>query len=389
MSAKAVKHRAVKHRATKRSGKKERDEAVVKQLVQQLGPQTKLAKLTLANWKAVKAARLVKPSAAGQSDIVRIPLDKLDDSPYQLRRDMDSDALEELTRSIGDQGLLNPILARPVDKGWEIISGHRRVGAYRRLQFAAKTDAEKEEYDAIPARELNSVTDDQVLLLGLAENMFRADISPLDAALGLTTLQKLKPALSTAAKIAEITDLPVRKVERLLHLAASPAVVQKGVSDGIKVPLGPDHKNGDGGDQGAEETRTLDLMSALQFTRLHEALSKKGANTKGGKSAADSQTGKAIERALKENWGFRDAELYVNKVIAGLSAPGPKKGRGRPMDPFKKSPHQLVVFYDRLGALTAIQRQSLRKALEELLRKLTEKPAAPTLALRTRMRKSA
>ena len=57
----------------------------------------------------------------------------------------------------------------------------------------------------------------------------------------------------------------------------------------------------DGGDEGAEETRTLDLMSALQFTRLHEALSKKGANTKGGKSAADSQTGKAIERALKEN----------------------------------------------------------------------------------------
>ena len=188
MSSKAVKHRGIKHGATKHGAKKEEQEALMRQMVQQLGPKTKLAELTLANWKAVKAARLVKPSAAGQSDIVRIPLDRLGDSPYQLRRDMDSDALEELTRSIGDQGLLNPILARPVDKGWEIISGHRRVGAYRRLQFAAKTDAEKEKYDAIPARELNSVTDDQVLLLGLAENMFRADISPLDAALGLTTL---------------------------------------------------------------------------------------------------------------------------------------------------------------------------------------------------------
>jgi hypothetical protein len=49
------------------------------------------------------------------------------------------------------------------------------------------------------------------------------------------TLQKLKPALSTAAKIAETTDLPLRKVERLLHLAASPEVVQKGISDGIEV----------------------------------------------------------------------------------------------------------------------------------------------------------
>src|SRR5215469_8565848 len=143
MSSKAVKHRGIKHGATKHGAKKEEQEALMRQMVQQLGPQTKLAELTLANWKAVKAARLVKPSAAGQSDIVRIPLDKLDDSPYQLRRDMDSDALEELTRSIGDQGLLNPILVRRIDKGWEIISGHRRVGAYRRLQFAAKTDAEK------------------------------------------------------------------------------------------------------------------------------------------------------------------------------------------------------------------------------------------------------
>jgi len=116
------------------------------------------------------------------------------------------------------------------------------------------------------------VTDDQVLLFGLAENMFRADISPLDAALGLVTLQKLKPALSSSAKIAEITDLRPKKVERLLQLASSPEVVQKGVSDGIKVPVDPDQKDGDDDDEAAEETRTLDLLSALQFTRLHQAL---------------------------------------------------------------------------------------------------------------------
>src|SRR5262245_40544666 len=91
---------AVKHSA--------KEEAVMKQLIQQLGPKTKLAKLTMANWKAEKAARLVKPSAGSGSTIVRIPLDQLEDSPYQLRQDMDSDALAELVRSIRDHGCSTP-----------------------------------------------------------------------------------------------------------------------------------------------------------------------------------------------------------------------------------------------------------------------------------------
>src|SRR6516162_5974779 len=107
-----------------------------------------------------------------------------------------------------------------------------------------------------------------------------------------------------------------------MHLGASADVVQKGVSDGNKVPVAPDQKK-DGGDddESAEETRTLDLLSALQFTRLHEALSKKGGKTKDGKSTADAQTGAAIARALKEDWGLRDVTMYVSKAIAGLAAP--------------------------------------------------------------------
>jgi len=168
MSPKAVKHSA-------------KEDAVMKEWVQKLGPKTKLAKLAMANWKAEKAARLVKPSAGGESAIVKIPLDQLEDSPYQLRHDMDSDALAELVRSIRDHGLLNPILVRRGPKIYQVISGHRRLAAYRRLQFAAKTDADKEKYAAIPARELPSVSDEQMLLLALTENILRADISPIDA----------------------------------------------------------------------------------------------------------------------------------------------------------------------------------------------------------------
>ena len=406
MSRKAVKHKAVKHAEVKHSAKQDAvkhdgvehdaakhsatEEANMNQLMHQLGPKTRLAKLTMANWKAQKAAGLLKPSAAGDSGIVRIPLDQLDDSPYQMRRDMDPEELAELTRSIRDQGLLNPILVRPAEKGWEIISGHRRTAACRRLQFAAKTDAEKEKYNAIPAFVRDSVTDDQVLFLGLAENMFRADISPLDAALGLVTLQKLKPALSTVAKVAEITDLHPKKVQRLLELAASPEVVQKGVSDGIKVPVDPDQKNGNDDDESAEETRTLDLLTALQFNRLHQALSKKGGKTKDGKSTADAQTGAAIARALKENWGLRDVTLYVGKTISKLTTPDKKKkDRGRPAAPFKKNARQLVIYYGQLDAISDIQRQLLLKALQEIIQRLTERAKRTALSKRTPVRKSA
>ena len=380
MSPKAVKHSP-------------KEEAIMQQLIHQLGPNTKLAKYTLANWKAEKAARLVKPRAGSDSGIMNIPLEQLEDSPFQLRQQMDSDELAELVRSIRDHGLLNPILVRRAGKTHQVISGHRRLAAYRRLQFAGKTDAEKAKYAAVPARELASVSDEQMLLLGLTENMLRADISPMDAAMGLVRLRKLKPAFNTAQKIAEATGLQMRKVERLLRLADSPEVVQKAVQGGLQALQGDNQKkekkNGRPAEDGAEEPRTLDLMSALEFTRLYEALSKKGPKSKNGKSPADTQTAAAIARALKEDWGLRDVRLYVSKAIAELKAPAVKKGRGRPVLPFKNTAQQLVVYYGRLKSLTALQRQSLRKALQELLQKLAERPKTPPVAHRGPVRKSA
>jgi len=362
MSAKAMKH-------TKK------EKVRMKQLIKQIGPKTRLAELTLANWKAEKRAGLA--SAMDGAEIVRIPLEQLDDSPFQLRHDIDQDELDELVQSIREHGLLNPVLVRSVTKDYEIISGHRRVAAYRRLSFAANTDAEHKKWDSIPARVLPSVSDDQVLLLGMAENMFRADISPMDAAQGLATLEKLKPELKSASLIAQATGLQQRKVERLLRLADSAEVVQKAVQDGIKVPDEPEPKKGDPDDDSdSEQKRTLDLLSALQFTRLYEAISKKGGNAKNGKKMADARTGSAIARALKEDWGLRDVTQYVDKAIAHQDAPAPKNKGGRPAQPFKNTDQQLVIYKKRLGALTADQRQSLRKALEEILQELAEKAAS-------------
>jgi len=83
MTAKAVKHRAVKHDAVRHSAVKRsavengavkhsaKQEAAMKQIIQQIGPNTRLAQLTMANWKAEKTAGLVKPTAVGDAGIAK------------------------------------------------------------------------------------------------------------------------------------------------------------------------------------------------------------------------------------------------------------------------------------------------------------------------------
>jgi ParB/RepB/Spo0J family partition protein len=273
-----------------------------------------------------------------------------------------------LTRSIKENGLLSPILVRRKGDKYEAIFGHRRLAAYGNLQFAAKMEKEqkeREKYDFIPAQVIPDVTDEQLILLGLTENLLRADISPLDAAIGLSALKIRTPALNTAKKLSEKTGLQVRKVERLLRLADSPEVVQQGVREGVKVPIAtkPDEPS-------SEEKRTLDLVAALEFTRLHEALSKQRGKSKDGESSADRLTREAVAHALKEDWGLREITRYVDKILLKPSGPETKKSRGRPKLPFKKTGQQLVIYYGRLKALGKADLQSLRKALDEVLDRL-------------------
>jgi len=342
---------------------------MMRQLVKELGPKTPLAQATLAEWKAQKsAARHPMKVVSHGEGIVDIPLAQLEDNPYQLRHDMDSDALEELTRNIEENGLLNPINVRRKGDKYEIISGHRRKAAYQRLQFNAKSDKDKQKYSAISARVLPSVTDEQMLLLGLSENLMRADISPLDAAHGLVTLKKLRPALSNAKKLSDATGLQYRKVARLLELADAPDVVQQGIRDGIAPSSAG--KDNESFDTDGQQKQTLDLMTAIEFTRLHNALSKKGSEGKSSASSADERTRQGIEHALKQGWGLREVRHYVDKAISGLGAHrATTNPRGRPTEPFKKTDRQLVIYFGRLKAMSAAQRQSLRKVLKEILHK--------------------
>ena len=106
-----------------------------------------------------------------------LALDRIRPGKYQPRTRMDDASLDELAQSIREQGIMQPILVRPVDGArFEIIAGERRWRAAQRAGLAE-----------IPAL-MRAVPDQAALALALIENIQREDLNPLEEAQGLERL---------------------------------------------------------------------------------------------------------------------------------------------------------------------------------------------------------
>ncbi len=108
----------------------------------------------------------------------QIPVDLIQRGKYQPRRDMHPEALEELAESIRRQGILQPIVVRPInDQRYEIIAGERR---WRATQLAG--------LDKIPCI-LKVVSDDAAIAMALIENIQREDLNAMEEAVALARLR--------------------------------------------------------------------------------------------------------------------------------------------------------------------------------------------------------
>jgi ParB family chromosome partitioning protein len=106
-------------------------------------------------------------SAPPQGDLRMMKVSQLAPGKYQPRTQMDTESLQELADSIKAQGLMQPILVREVDSGYEIIAGERR---WRAAQLAGMSE--------IPVL-LREVTDDAVAAMALIENIQRERRYPI------------------------------------------------------------------------------------------------------------------------------------------------------------------------------------------------------------------
>jgi ParB family transcriptional regulator, chromosome partitioning protein len=146
---------------------------------------------------------------AGGETLTELAVDVLQAGRFQPRMRMDQDALADLAASIKAQGVMQPILVRPVGAGrYEIVAGERRWRAARMAGLAS-----------VPAL-VRDVPDRHAIAIGLIENLQREDLNPLEEAAGLKRLiDEFSMTHAEAAEAVGRSRTGITNALRLLELA--------------------------------------------------------------------------------------------------------------------------------------------------------------------------
>ncbi|MDO3387672.1 ParB/RepB/Spo0J family partition protein [Gilvimarinus sp. SDUM040013] len=155
-----------------------------------------------------------KTTVPADGKLMQIPVELIQRGKYQPRRDMHPEALEELAASIRAQGVMQPIVVRPISEDrFEIIAGERR---WRATQQAG--------LDKIPAV-VRDVPDEAAIAMALIENIQREDLNPIEEAMALKRLQDEFEL--THQEVAQAVGKSRTTVTNLLRLIALDDEVKK------------------------------------------------------------------------------------------------------------------------------------------------------------------
>jgi len=164
---------------------------------------------------------LIPMSREGEAQVPQmIAVDQIRPSRQQVRTRFDAEPLGELAESIRLHGVLQPLLLRKLADGFELIAGERR---WRAARLAGLT--------AVPAVVRSDAGNDGQLVLGLIENLQRADLDPIEEARGLRRLTE-EFGLTHEEVARRIGKNRVSVTQSLRLLAGCPAI-QSAVASGV------------------------------------------------------------------------------------------------------------------------------------------------------------
>ena len=115
-------------------------------------------------------------ATAGEGTLLEVPPDRIDPNPDQPRQTIDEEKLDELSRSMKEQGIVQPLVVRKQGSRYQLIAGERRWRAAQRAGLAVVP---------IVVREAD---DQQVLELALVENIQREELNPIEEAVAYRRL---------------------------------------------------------------------------------------------------------------------------------------------------------------------------------------------------------
>lgn len=238
--------------------------------------------------EALLGPKVKDPAPASENNgLMTLPVDVLQPGKYQPRTHMDEGALYELAESIKSQGIMQPILVRPVSgakgsvKKYEIIAGERRT---RAAKLAGLKD--------VPVL-IREVSDEDAAAMALIENMQREDLNPLEEAQGLQRLiNEFGMSHEAAAKAVGRSRSTASNLLRLLNLS-KPVQTMLMAGD---IDMG-------------HARALLSLERAQQITAANEIV---------GKKLSVRQTESLVKRYLQEQTGVQGSQKTVPKKDADL-----------------------------------------------------------------------
>ena len=151
-----------------------------------------------------------------QEEIVKVPLNELRSNPYQPRKVFDEEALKELSESIKEHGVFQPIIVKKSIKGYEIIAGERRV--------KASIMAGLSEIPAI----IRDFSDEEMMEIALLENLQRENLTSIEEALAYKKL--LDNLQVTQEELAKRLGKSRSHITNMIGLLNLPEEVQELIS---------------------------------------------------------------------------------------------------------------------------------------------------------------
>ena len=149
---------------------------------------------------------------------VEVKTSELVPNPHQPRKLFDDEKLDELIDSITQHGIIQPLVVRKIDDGYEIVAGERRWRA-----------AQKAKLDNVPVV-IRNYTDEQIMEIALVENIQRHDLNPIEEAQAFRNLMESLDL--TQEEVAQKIGRSRSAVANVLRMLNLPAKIQEFVSRG-------------------------------------------------------------------------------------------------------------------------------------------------------------
>lgn len=147
--------------------------------------------------------------------LAKLPVNSIKANPYQPRTEFDKDALDELKKSILDNGLIQPVtVRRDGENNYELISGERRLRACREIGFKD-----------IPAYVIKADTKEQMIALALIENIQRENLNPIEVAHSYKRL--MEECTLSQEEIAERVGKDRTTITNSIRLLKLPSEIQQ------------------------------------------------------------------------------------------------------------------------------------------------------------------